>query len=156
MKVKELSFLMKGIVSVLAVAWCGFFFAFMPLLGLAFIADRPIWFWIWLGFLWILALPLAFSLVVCFLASRDVGRGKVFTKKNAKRLWYIAVACMADACLLFVGNIGFLCVGASNLTVFFTALFSVCELGIIAAAAGCLASFVQNSASMREENESFV
>lgn len=156
MKIKELSLLMKGIVLVLAVAGLGFFFAFMPLLGLDFIKDQPVWYWVWLGFLWVLALPLGYLLVVCFLASCDVEKGKVFTKKNAKRLWTISVGCLADACLLLVGNVGFLCIGVSNLTVFFTAMFLTCGLGIVAVASGCLASFVHNSALMREENESFV
>ncbi len=155
MNLKRLSGWMKGIVAALFLFGALFFFVFIPLAGLDFVRNTA-WYWAWVALLWLIALPCAYILCLCWRASCDVSEGKAFTQRNATRLKGISVACFINAALLLLGNALLLILQGNNVKAFLISLFVVGGFAIVATAAACLSAFVQEAAKIKEENDSFV
>ncbi|MDR3344931.1 MAG: DUF2975 domain-containing protein, partial [Oscillospiraceae bacterium] len=108
MSPKTLSRLLQ--LSVVATAACALFILLfvVPSFGEGIVTqNRQIadWYWPWLSFIWLTAVPCFAILVLIWRVSGAVRRDEVFTVKTAKLIKAGAVILFADVGFFFAGNI---------------------------------------------------
>ena len=97
-------------ISVLFTAACGVFLCaiVIPSFGERIMVKNPeleSWFWPWLTFAWLVALPCLIVLIEVWCVSNSVKNETVFSFKTAKQVKTGAILLLSDAALLFLGNI---------------------------------------------------
>lgn len=137
---------------------CGtviYFFAF-PFLGHDITDAYPefrSWYWPWLDFLWLTAVPCYAALVSGWKIAGEIGRDNSFCVENAKRLRFISILAAADSALAFAGNLIFLLLNMNHPGVFLLALLIVCVGIALTVVAAALSHLVLKAAKLCEENE---
>ncbi|CDZ24872.1 putative membrane protein [[Clostridium] cellulosi] len=132
-----------------------YFLAF-PLLGQDIIGDYPefrSWFWPWLIFLWLTAVPCYIAIVSGWKVVKEIVREHSFCIENAKRLKLISILAAADSALVFIGNIILLLLNMNHPGVILVALLIIfvgIDLAVLFAA---LSHMVMKATKLREENE---
>jgi hypothetical protein len=137
---------------------CGtvIYFLVFPMIGKDIVSDYPefhSWYWPWLIFLWITAVPCYIALVSGWKIAADIGRDRSFSFENAKRLKLISILAAADAILVFAGNLIFLFLNMSHPSVFLMALLVVFVGIALSVVFAALSHMVLKAAKLREENE---
>lgn len=133
---------------------------------LLFVYALPVWLmtltenyprfhnWWWTALLWVLAVPCYVVLGMGLAIANDVDRGRSFTARNARRLQRIATLAVADAAVLFLGNVALCLIDRQTPFVLPLASGVVCFVGVaIAVAAACVSHLVLKASRIQEENE---
>jgi hypothetical protein len=127
-----------------------------PFLGHGIIIAYPQcsnWYWPWLIFLWVTAIPCYTALVSGWKITGEISKDNSFCVKNARRLRLISILAAVDSALVFIGNIVFLLLNMNHPGVFLLALFVVFAGIVITVVSAALSHLVLKAAKLREENE---
>ena len=145
-------------ISVIATAICGLFLCFyvIPSWGGSIINANPEfngWFWPWLIFAWLAALPCFAVLFFVWKVSGAVMQETVFTVLTAKWVKMGAVLLFSDAAFLFIGNIALLFLNMNHPGILL--LFIIGDIFTIALAllAAALSRYLTKAAVLQEESE---
>ena len=156
MSSRTLGFLMR--VSVLAAAICGVFLCLyiIPSWGENIIYANPEfsgWFWPWLIFAWVVALPCFSVLVFVWKVSGAVMKDTVFTFLTAKWVKMGAVLLLLDAALLFIGNVILLLLGMNHPGMLLLSIIG--DIFVVASAllASVLSRYLTKASVLQEETE---
>jgi len=145
-------------VSVIAAAICGLFLCLyvIPSLGQSIIFTYPefdSWFWPWLIFVWLLALPCFAILVFIWNVSGAIIGETVFTLQTAKWVKMGAILLLTDAVLLFVGNVLLLLLNMNHPGVLLLSVIGdIFAIGL-AQLAAVLSRYLTKAAVLQEESE---
>lgn len=137
---------------------CGIviYFYMLPFWGKQFIQSNATYsnyYWPWLIFLWITAVPCYSVLVFIWRIASEIGKDNSFSKRNASYLKIISVLTASNAGFLFVGNILFLLLKISHPVIVLISLIIV-FLGIaFSVGAAALSHLILKAAILKEENE---
>jgi len=145
-------------VSVIAAAICGLFLCLyiIPLWGQSIIFTNPefsSWFWPWLIFTWLVALPCFAILVFVWKVSGAVMRETVFTIQTAKWVKMGAILLLSDAILVFVGNVLMLLLNMNHPGVLLLSIVGVIFVIALALFASVLSRYLTRAAALQEESE---
>jgi hypothetical protein len=145
-------------VSVVAAAMCGLFlFLFViPSLGESIIYENPEvggWFWPWLAFAWLFALPCVAILVLVWKVSGAVIHDAVFTVKTAKWVKAGSILLLCDSAFLFAGNFVLDLLGMNHPSMMLMAVVGVIFGVALSLLAAVLARYLTKAAALQEESE---
>jgi hypothetical protein len=145
-------------VSVIAAAICGLFLCLyvIPSWGWSIIVTNPElsgWFWPWLIFAWLVALPCFAILVFVWKVSGAVIRETVFTFQTAKWVKTGAVLLLSDVVLLFVGNILLLLFNINHPGILLLSVIGDIFAVALALLAAVLSRYLTKAAVLQEESE---
>lgn len=156
MSSKTLGNLMRG--SVIAAAICALFLCLyaIPSWGRSMALANPgfsDWFWPWLIFAWLFAVPCFAILVFIWKVSGAVIRETVFTTQTAKWVKTGAVLLLSDAAFLFVGNVVLLLLDMSHPGVLLFSIIGDIFAIALALLAAVLSRYLTKAAVLQEESE---
>jgi len=159
MSSKALSRLVRT--AVVAVGVCGLFGCFYVLPGegrymARIYPELARFFWPWLLFLWVAALPCFGLLGLVWQVSSFIKREAVFTKEAAYFIKSGAVLLSYEAGFFLLGNIVFLVLGGSHPVVLLAALFIVVLALALAVGAGAVSRYIARAAALQEEADSTI
>lgn len=116
-------------------------------------SEFAFWYWPWLIFLWLTAIPCYATLICSYKIANEIGRDNSFSSKNAKLLKLISIYAAADSAFLFIGNIIFLLLNMNHPGIVLVSFFVV-FIGIaITVASAALSHLVYKASQIREEND---
>ena len=156
MKSKTFSSLMK--LSVLIAALCGAFICVfvIPDFGKNVILLHPefsTWYWPWMVFALLFALP-CFALLVCVWCVSDCVKNEtVFTLRTVKYIKTAAVLLFTDAALLFAGNVLLWLLNMNHPGVVLLCVVAAVFEVVIALFAQIIARYVAQAAALQEESD---
>ena len=109
---------------------CGalIYFAAFPFLGRDITAAYPefrSWYWPWLSFLWLTAIPCCAALVIGWKIVAEIGRDHFFCIENIQRFRILSFLAGTDSVLVLIGNIVFLLLNMNHPGVLLFALLIV-------------------------------
>ncbi|OQB20507.1 MAG: hypothetical protein BWY11_02347 [Firmicutes bacterium ADurb.Bin182] len=153
---KTLGSLMR--ISVAAVIISGLFLCLyvVPAWGRSIIDANPEfsgWYWPWLIFAWLIALPCFAVLVFVWKVSGAVTNDTVFTVLTAKWVKAGAVLLLYDAVLLFTGNIVLLLLDMNHPGFLLLSVIGVIFIVALALLAAVLSRYLTKAAVLQEESE---
>lgn len=145
-------------VSVIAAAICGLFLCLyvIPSWGRGIIdsnTELSGWFWPWLIFAWLVALPCFAILVFVWKVSGSVVRETVFTFQTAKWVKTGAVLLLSDAAFLFAGNIVLLLFNMNHPGILLLSVIGDIFAVALALLAAVLSRYLTKAAVLQEESE---
>jgi len=145
-------------VSVIAVALSGLFLCIyvIPSWGWSIISENPEfsgWFWPWLIFLWLVALPCFAVLVFVWKVSGAVMKDTVFTFLTAKWVKMGAVLLLFDAALLFIGNVILLLLDMNHPGILLLSIIGNIFVVASALLASVLSRYLTKASVLQEEIE---
>ena len=156
MSSKDLGNLMRC--SVIAAAACGMFLCayILPLWGQGIVASAPeleSWFFPWLVFSWLLAIPCFAILVFIWKVSRSVMNETVFTAQTANWVKTGAILLLSDAAFLLLGNSALLFCGMNHPGVLLFSAIGATFAAALALLAAVLSRYLTKAAVLQEESE---
>lgn len=156
MEQKTLSKWLKFVI--IGVGICGLFiyFGILPSYGSGLVDQYPEFsgfYWPWLIFLWITAIPCYAALIFGWRISDNIGRDKSFSQENAKFLEWIAKLAAVDSAYFFLGNIVLLLCSMSHPGITLLSMLIVFAGVAITVAAAALSHLVLKAAELQEESE---
>ncbi len=104
----------------------------------------------WLGLIWTTALPVVLGLWLVWKFASNIGNGYAFCTQNAHFLQWIAVLAAADGALFLAGNVLYLLLGLSHISVLLLSIMVVLAVAVIAVTATVLAQLLQNAAALQK------
>ncbi len=104
----------------------------------------------WLGLIWATALPVVLGLWLVWKFAENIGNGYAFCIQNAYFLQWIAVLAAADGALFLAGNVLYLVLGLSHISVLLLSIMVVLAVAAIAVTATILAQLLQNAAALQK------
>ncbi|MBA4385593.1 MAG: hypothetical protein C0410_12715 [Anaerolinea sp.] len=145
-------------ISVIAAAICSLFLCLyvIPSLGQSIIVKNPefsSWFWPWLVFTWLVALPCFAILVFVWKVSGAVMGETVFTLQTAKWVKMGAVLLLSDAAFVFVGNVLLLLLNMNHPGILLLSVMGVIFVIALALLASVLSRYLTKAAILQEESE---
>jgi len=145
-------------ISVIATAIAGLFICIyiIPFWGWSIINANPEfsgWFWPWLIFSWLVALPCFIVLVYVWKVSGSVIRETVFTFLTAKWVKMGAVLLLLDAALIFIGNVVLLLLNMNHPGVLLLSIIGDIFVIALALLAAVLSRYLTKAAVLQEESE---
>jgi len=156
MSSKTLGKLMR--ISIVAAALCGLFiFTYIiPEFGKSIIRSYPefsSWFWPWIVFAWLIALPCFIVLILVWKVSYAVTNDTVFTFTTARRVKTGAILLLIDAVFLFVGNVILLFLKMNHPSVVILSFMGLIFLLAFAVLASVLSRYLTKASILQEESE---
>lgn len=153
---KTLGNLMR--LSVIAAAISGLFLCIyvIPTWGVGIINANPefsTWFWPWLIFAWLIALPCFAVLIFVWKVSGAVIQETVFTYITSKWVKMGAVLLLFDAALLFIGNVVLLLLGMNHPGILLLSIIGDIFVIALALLAAVLSRYLTKAAILQEESE---
>ncbi len=156
MNQKTLSKLLKlAIILIGLIALFGYC-VLIPLEGKELIDQYPEfsgWFWPWLIFLCLSAVPFFAVLAIGWIIAGDVGRDRAFTDKNAARFKWIAWLAGGAAAYIFIGNAVLLFLNMNHPGVMLMLLLVSFLCVVAALAAGVVSCHVKKAAALQQQSE---
>lgn len=155
---KRLSILLKIVIIGMTLCGLGIYLCIFPDVGPdLIIANIGINCYVpWLIFAWITAIPCFAVLFFGWGIAADIGKGNVFTRKNAVRCKRVMNLIILDTVLVFFGNILFLILDMSLLPIF-ECLLLVCFGGVaLSVFFAALYYYIGKASDMQEENQSYI
>lgn len=145
-------------ISVTAAAICGLFICvyIVPLLGKDLVTTNPEsagWFWPWLVFSWLIAVPCFAILIFIWKVTGAVVHEAVFTIQTAKWVKCGAILLLADAALFFFGNVVLLLMNMSHPGVLLFSIMADIFAVALALLAAVLSRYLTRAAFLQEESE---
>lgn len=156
MSEKSLSRWLKFIILLTSVCSAVVYFLFIPIIGHAILYDYPEMssrFWPWLIFIWTTAIPFYTALVFAWQLALNIGKGKPFCIKNAKKLSAVAILSAADVTYFFAGNILLLLFNLSHPGMILAALLIVAVGVVISVAASILSHLIKTAADLQAQSD---
>ena len=156
MKSKTFSSLMK--ISVLIATIGGLFICIfaVPDLGKSIVSSYPefsSWYWSWLIFVWVVAIPCFILLVYVWKVSDCVKNETVFTIETSKMVRAGVILLLVDAALLFVGNVILLLLSMNHPgVVLLSIVIAVVEV-VVALFGEIVYQYLIKAAILKEESE---
>ena len=156
MRSQTLALLMK--ISVLGAAVCGVFICIfvVPAFGNDIVYSNPElggWYWPWLIFTWLVALPCFVILIEVWRVSNSVRNETVFTLKTAKLVRSGVILLLCDAALLFAGNVCLLLCNMNHPGVVLISLIIAVFEAAAALFAAVLSRYLTKAAILQEESD---
>ena len=156
MEQKKLSWWLKGIV--IGIGLCGgvVYGYVLPVMGQGLVQDYPEfsgWFWPWLLFLWLTAVPCYMVLLDGWKIASEIGADRSFSTKNARLLKRISILAAGDCAFFFAGNLVFFILNMNHPSVFLASIFVILGGVAVSVAAAVLSHLVYKAAGLQEENE---
>ncbi|NLD47116.1 MAG: DUF2975 domain-containing protein, partial [Clostridiaceae bacterium] len=111
------------------------------------------WFWPWLMFAWLIALPCFAVLVYVWKVSGAVKKDTVFTILTAKWVKMGAVLLLFDASLLFIGNVILLLLDMNHPGILLLSIIGDIFIVALALLAAVLSRYLTKAAVLQEESE---
>lgn len=130
------------------------YFICVPILGQNFLSlskgayDNC--YWPWLGLIWATAVPVGLGLWLAWRFAANLKIDCPFCTQNAHFLQWIAALAAGDGILFFAGNLLYLMIGLSHVSVLFMSLMIALAAGIIAVTVTILAQLMQDAASLQK------
>ena len=128
----------------------------IPLLGESLRAEYPEYshcFWPWLAFIWATGIPCLIALFCSWKIAVNIGNDQSFTDQNASLLKTISILAAADAGFFFLGNIAFLFLNMTHISVVI-ASFGIVFVGVAASvASAALSHLVKKAAVLQEQSD---
>jgi len=154
MSSRTLGYLMR--ISVILTAISGLFLSLfvMPSWGESIIYANPEysrWFWPWLLFSWLVALPCFVILIFVWKVSGAVTQETVFTVLTAKWVKMGAILLLSDALFLFVGNIVMFLFGMNHPGMLLMSIIGVFFAVGLSLLAAVLSRYLTKAAVLQEE-----
>lgn len=115
--------------------------------------EFSFWYWPWLIFLWITAIPCYATLVLGWKITNSIQKNHSFCYKNANLLKQISIFAASDSVFFFIGNMIFLLLHINYLEIILLALFVVFSGVAVSVTAAVLSHLVYKAAQIREESE---
>lgn len=137
----------------------GFYAVVVPWSLSTFVDQYPefgYYFYPWLFFVLITALPLYVILILGWRVSGEMQKDMLFTQKNAKSLRLVALLLAGDAVFFFVGNIVYWLINLNFPGVVIASFIFCVFVVLICGAVWILADMVDKASDIREENESII
>ena len=156
MNQQKLSSWLKGIV--IGIGLCGLIvcFAVLPAFGESLRTDFPEfagWYWPWMIFLWVAAVPCYAALVLGWRIAASIGADRSFTADNARLLRIIGGLAAGDTAYFFAGNVVLLFLNMNHPGVLLISLL-ICFAGVsVTVAAVCLSHLVRKAADLQEQSD---
>ena len=156
MNQKKLSLWLKAVI--IAVGICGLivYFGILPSISSDLIDSYPefsSWYWPWMIFLWLTAIPCYSILVLAWKIAVNIGNDRSFSVKNAELLQSIAWLIAGDILFFFLGNVIFLFLSMNHPGIILLSLL-ICAIGIaVSIAAACLSHLVRKAADLQEQSD---
>ena len=159
MSSKTLGNLMR--VCVISIAICGLFLCLyvIPHWGKSIITSYPefsSWFWPWLIFAWLVALPCFAVLVLVWRIAGAVLNETVFTLLTAKWMKMVSVLLLTDAGILFSGNIIYLFLRMNHPSVVIFSMMGDIFIVALALFAAALSRYITKASILQEETDGLV
>lgn len=104
----------------------------------------------WLGLIWSTALPVGLGLWLVWKFATNIGKGAPFCTQNAHFLQWIAVLAATDGALFLAGNVLYLILGLSHISILLVSNVVVLAVAVIAVVAMVLAQLLQNAAVLQK------
>lgn len=154
MSSRTLGYLMR--ISVILTTISGLFLSLyvIPTWGKSIIYANPeysSWFWPWLLFSWLVALPCFVILVFVWKVSGAVMQETVFTALTAKWVKMGAILLLSDAVFLFVGNIAMFLFGMNHPGVLLLSIMGGGGAVALSLLAAVLSRYLTKAAVLQEE-----
>lgn len=156
---QKLSVLLKIIIVIMALLGVGAYGVVLPWSLSTFVEQYPefsYYFYPWLFFILITAIPLYAILALGWKVSGEMKRDMLFTKSNAKSLRLVALFLSGDAVFFFVGNIVYWLINLNFPGVVIASFVFCVFVVLICGAVWILADMVDKASDIREENESII
>lgn len=156
MKQSHLSLWLRGIVVGTGICGAAVYAYLLPFWGRDLAAaDAALsgFYWPWLVFLWLTALPCYTVLGYGWQIAGEIGRDNSFCYQNARRLQRVAALAAGDTAFFFAGNLLLLILGYSHPGIAFLGCLIVFAGIAVAVAATVASHLVYKAAALREENE---
>ena len=105
---QNLTKILKLLIIGLSISGIIIYLCIFPFIGKYFIEVLPeasSWYWPWLSFSWITAIPCFIVLVLMWQFSSTIKDNEVFSKLNAKRILNISKLSILDTIIVIIGNI---------------------------------------------------
>ena len=153
---KALSRWLKGVIA--GVGLCGLivYLAVVPECGRTLRAAYPEfsgWFWPWLVFLWLTAVPCYGALAIGWGVADRVGLDQSFSEENARALKRVAYLAAGDTAYFFIGNIALGLLGMNHPGVMALALLC-CFAGVaVSIGAACLSHLIRKAADLQRQSD---
>jgi len=131
----------------------------IPVLGQSIVYSNPefsSWYWPWLCFLWVTAIPCYIVLFFVFKISGEVKNDHSFSQQTAKYLKYIAVLIFVNIAYFFIGNIALFFLNMTHPGILLVSLIIDVVGIVIALVAFILSHFVYKAAILQEESDGTV
>ena len=156
MEQKALSRWLKAVIIVVGLCGLGVYCYIFPVWGKSLaMSDASLngYYWPWLIFLWITAIPCYFVLGYGWRIASEIGKDNTFSYQNAADFKRISQLAVFDSAIFFVGNVILLVLNISHGSVALASLMIVFAGIAVAIVAAALSHFVLKAAKLREENE---
>lgn len=156
MKQKSLSGWLKVITVGMALIGAVLYFAVFPFLGNDAVQQYPEysnWFYPWIIFLWLTAVPCYSVLILVWKIAGNIGKDNSFCKENAVMMKNISVLAAIDSSFFFAGNILYWLIGFNHPSILLASFFVVFIGVSFSVAAAVLSHLIYKAADMKEEND---
>ena len=157
MSQKSLSHWLKVILVGLALCGAVVYALVIPEAGKYLVSGAPElapWYWPWLIFAWITAIPCCAVLVLGWKIAVNIGADRSFTLENALLLKRIALWAAGDSALVFVWNLVCFFITGMNHPAVALLLLLVVFVGVaISIAAAALSHLVRKAADLQEQSD---
>ncbi len=104
----------------------------------------------WLGLIWATSLPVALGLWLVWKFAENIGLDCAFCTQNAQLLRLFAVLSVGDGILFLVGNVLYLALGLSHISILLLSFVVMLAAGVIAVVAATLAQLIQNATTLQK------
>ncbi|MCC8131543.1 MAG: DUF2975 domain-containing protein [Oscillospiraceae bacterium] len=143
---------------IIGVAVCGAvaYGVVCPVCGMKIIEDHPDvsgWFWPWLGFILITAIPCYVVLFYCWKIVGNIASGRAFSYNNARYFSVMSYLALGDVAFFFVGNVVLLLVNMNHPSVIVASLLIVFVGIAVAVVFATLSHLVKKAADLQQEND---
>ncbi len=156
MNQKSLSNRLKAIIIGMGIIGLVFYGLVVPALGNDLVSHYPEYIdgcYLWLGLLWLTAVPCYIVLYLAWKISGNIGRDNSFSKENAVSMKHISTLVAGDSIFFFAGNIIYLVIGFNHPSVVLAALVVVFIGVSVSVAAAVLSHLILKAAALKEEND---
>ncbi len=147
---------LKIIIGGSAICGLAIYFYFFPYYGQSLIAENPdysLYYWPWLIFLWITAVPCYTVLYFSWEIAVEISKDNSFSIKNALLLKSISQLAVLDSVIVLAGNILYLIININHPGIILLSLIII-FIGIaLAVTTAALSHLVLKAAAIRLENE---
>lgn len=155
MKQSNLSKWLKFITIAVGIMGAIVFFLIIPSEGRMIAKANPEYsycYWIWLSFIWVMAVPCYLVLVYFWKICNQIERDNSFSLENAKSLTRISQLAIFDTIICFFGNVILLLMGISHPVVIILFLFVIFAGVAVAVVSAALSHLVEKASTIQEEN----
>ena len=152
----SLSKWLKGLIVCVALIGLAVYGGIIPWVGRDIVLDYPEfshWFYPWLIFLWLTAVPCYAALFSGWKIAGNIGADRSFCTENASYLKHVSVLAAVDSGFFFVGNVVFLFLNMNHPGVVIGSLFVVFVGVCISVAAAALSHLTKKAADLQEQSD---